>query len=68
MEINKIPLQKQIHDSTHTSFTTPSLFKDVKTLFNKAIENSLSSSSRNKFSPERVCRGFKKILDPFIPR
>ena len=65
MEINKIPLQKQINDSTPTSFTTPSLFKDVKTLFNEAIKNSLSSSG-NKFPPERVCRGFKQFFDTFI--
>ena len=66
MKIHKSSFQQQIHDSTSKSFT-PSLFKDVKNLFDKAIETPPSTSLGNKCSLADTCRDFRKFFNTFIP-
>jgi hypothetical protein len=66
MKIKNSHLQQQAHCST-PQVRTPSLLKDVKTLFNKAIKNSLSTSLGKKCSLADTCRNFRKFFNDFTP-
>lgn len=65
MEIKNSSLRQQVHDS---QVSTPSLFNDLKKLFDKAIKNPEPISFGNKScSVEASCRGLKNFLDDYMP-
>lgn len=65
MEIKNSSLRQQVQDS---KVSTPSLFNDLKNLFDKAIENPKAISFGNKScSVEASCRGLKNFLDDYMP-